>query len=45
MSDFMNVIVEGDLLATFVNLFELVLVLDVFTMAVAVLRSAVRSVK
>lgn len=45
MSDFMNVIVEGDLLATFVNLFELVLVLDIFTMAVTVLRSAVRSVK
>ena len=38
MSDFLGVVVEGDLLTTIVNMFEVVIVLDVLSLVVASIR-------
>lgn len=45
MSDFLGVVVEGDLLTTIVNMFEVVIVLDVLSLVVASIRRAVSSSK
>lgn len=45
MIDFLGALVEGDLLATFVNLFEIIIVLDVLALIASTLRSGIRSTR